>query len=114
MSRAQDISSRLIKDVARVVRENQKLSTATREVEQERDQNTSTFDKLKTDLRDVSRQNSELKEFIADYKQQVEEMEQRLQKMADQRKKQKETIDSLMEENLELKKQLAGKGGEEE
>ncbi|MDZ7777904.1 MAG: hypothetical protein U5L09_20955 [Bacteroidales bacterium] len=29
--------------------------------------------------------------------------------MAEQRKKQKETIDSLMEENLTLKKQLAGK-----
>lgn len=114
MSRAQDISSKLVKDVARLVREKQKLENSTREVEFERDQNTSTFDKLRSDLREVSKQNSELKEFIADYKQQVEEMEERLEKMADQRKKQKETIDSLMEENLELKKQLAGKGGEEE
>lgn len=114
MSRAQDISSKLVKDVASLVREKQKLENSTREVEFERDQNTSAFDKLRSDLRDVSKQNSELKEFIADYKQQVEEMEERLEKMAEQRNKQKETIDSLMEENLELKKQLAGKGKMEE
>lgn len=114
MVKSKELTSRLTQDLARLMKEKQQLEEASKQVVQERDHNSSTFEKLREDLREVSRQNAELKEFITDYKQQVEEMEARLQKMAEQRKKQKETIDSLMEENLELKKQLAGKGGEEE
>jgi chromosome segregation ATPase len=109
MSKADELRSKLVKDVATLIKQKNELEKASQDVAQERDQNTTTFDKLRSDLREASRQNAELKDFIADYKQQVEEMEERLNKMAEQRKKQKETIDSLMEENLELKKQLAGK-----
>lgn len=112
MSKTDEIASKLIKDVATLMKQKNELEEASQGVAQERDQNSTTFDKLRSDLREASRQNAELKDFIADYKQQVEEMEERLNKMAGQRKKQKETIDSLMEENLELKKQLAEKSGQ--
>ncbi len=109
MANSDQLASQLIRDVASVIKRKNALEKASQEGDKTREEDSATFDKLKQDLREASRQNSELKDFIADYKQQLEQMEDRLNKMDDQRKKQKETIDNLMEENLNLKKRLAGK-----
>jgi len=115
MANSDQIASQLIRDMASVIKRKNALEKASEEGEKTNREDSATFDKLKQDLRESSRQNTELKDFIADYKQQLEQMEERLNKMDEQRRKQKETIDNLMEENLDLKKKLAGKeeSGEE-
>src|SRR6056297_1059259 len=97
----------LIRQLAQYMRKSWEMESSSRTLEQEREENTSQFEKMRSDLRESSQQNAELKEFISDYKQQIEDMESRLQKMEEQRKKQKETIDNLMSENLELKKEIS-------
>ncbi|MCF8337480.1 MAG: hypothetical protein K9I74_05800 [Bacteroidales bacterium] len=113
MQKTDRIINALVRQLAQYMRKNWEIENSNKYVEQEREEQTSQFEKLRSELRESSQQNAELKEFISDYKQQIEDMEQRLQSMEQQRKKQKETVDNLMAENLDLKKQIAALKGEE-
>lgn len=115
MAHSDQLAEQLIKDMASVIKRKNALEKASKEEGEKYREGSAAFDKLKQDLREVHQQNTEMKGFISDYKQQLKQMEDQLNKMDDQRKKQKETIDNLMEENLNLKKRLAGKdeAGEE-
>ncbi|MDZ7777903.1 MAG: hypothetical protein U5L09_20950 [Bacteroidales bacterium] len=79
MSKADELTSKLVKDVATLIKQKNELEKASQDVAQEREWDPTTFDKLRSDLRETSRQNAELKDFIADYQPQVEEMEEKVE-----------------------------------
>lgn len=114
MQKTDQIINSLIRQLAHYMRKSWEMESSSKTLEQEREEHSSQFEKMRADLRESSQQNAELKEFISDYKQQIEDMENRLEQMEGQRKKQKETVDNLMSENLELKKEISRLKGNNE
>ncbi|MEA3505733.1 MAG: hypothetical protein U9R32_11145 [Bacteroidota bacterium] len=97
----------LITKVANYVGRNSELEEDAGFVESEQAKLTDMLDRLRNELRESSKRNVELEEFISDYKEQIQDMESRINKMDEQYKAKKETIKNLMTENLDLKKQIA-------
>jgi len=96
----------LVRKVANYIVRNIELERDATLVESERAKSSDLLDRMRYELREMSKKNVELEEFISDYKVQIEDMESRINKMEEQYKNKKETIKNLMAENLELKKQV--------